>query len=75
MTFIGALVGCVLGMPLTGYIAAAAETAQMMFGRIIEPTSFALSFVITMAFSIIVTLTMRPKLNQVNMVESLKSTE
>ena len=75
MALIGALVGCVIGVPLSAYIAGAAETPQMMFGRSIEPASFVLSFVITMAFSAIVALTMRPKLNRVSMVESLKSVE
>ena len=75
MSLIGALVGCVGGVPLTFYIAQAAETANMMFGRTIEPASFVLSFVITMAFSAIIALAMRPKLNRVNMVESLKSVE
>ena len=75
MALIGALVGCVLGVPLTAYIANAAETPQMMFGRAIEPASYLLSFAITMAFSAIVAFTMRPKLNRVDMVESLKSVE
>ena len=75
MAFIGALVGCVLGVPLTFYIAQTAETPQMMFGRAIEPASFVLSFVITMVFSAIVAISMRRKLMKVNMVESLKSVE
>ena len=75
MAVIGALVGCVIGVPLTAYIAQAAETPQMMFGREIAPLSFVLSFVITMAFAAIVAFTMRGKLARVNMVESLKSVE
>lgn len=75
MAVIGALIGCVLGVPLTFYIAQAAETPQMMFGRTIEPMSFVLSFAITMAFSAIVAFTMRRKLARVNMVESLKSVD
>ena len=75
MAIIGALIGCVLGVPLTFYIARAAETANMMFGRTIEPISFALSFALTLVFTFIVAFTMRPKLAHVNMVESLKSVE
>ena len=75
MAIIGALVGCVIGVPLTGYIAQAAETPQMMFGRDIAPLSYVFSFVITMAFAAIVAFTMRRKLARVNMVESLKSVE
>ena len=75
MSVIGALAGCVLGVPLTFYIARAAETANMMFGRTIEPLSFVLSFGLTLVFTLIVTVSMRPKLAHVNMVESLKSVE
>ena len=75
MTLIGALLGCVLGVPLTFYIAQAAETANMMFGRSIEPLSFVLSFLLTMGFAVLVAFTMRGKLVHVNMVESLKSNE
>ena len=75
MAIIGALLGCVLGVPLTSYIAQAAETPQMMFGRDIAPLSYVLSFVITMVFAAIVAFTMRRKLARVNMVESLKSVE
>lgn len=75
MSLIGALLGCVLGVPLTFYIAEAAETANMMFGRSIEPASYVLSFVITIVFAVLVSFLMRHKLNRVNMVESLKSVE
>ena len=75
MTLIGALVGCVLGIPLTFYIARAAETANMMFGRTIEPVSFVFSLALTLAFAAIVAITMRGKLSRVDMVESLKSIE
>ncbi|MBQ9041741.1 MAG: ABC transporter permease [Eggerthellaceae bacterium] len=75
MALIGALIGCVIGVPLTLYIAQAAETPQMMFGRDIAPASYVLSFVITMVFAAIVAFTMRGKLAKVNMVESLKSVE
>lgn len=75
MALIGALAGCIVGGPMTFYIAEAAETANMMFGRTIEPLSYVLSFVITMVFAAIVAFCMRPKLAKVNMVESLKSVE
>lgn len=75
MVLIGALVGCVIGVPLTFYIAQAAETAEMMFGRVIEPFSYVAAFLITIAFGFIVCMAMRPKLARVDMVESLKSVE
>ena len=32
MSLVGAIVGCIIGGPLTSYISQAAETPQMMFG-------------------------------------------
>ncbi len=75
MALIGALIGCVLGVPLTSYIAQAAETEAMMFGRAIDPLSFVFAFLITIAFAVVIALAMKPKLAKVNMVESLKSIE
>ena len=75
MALIGALVGCILGVPLTTYIAIAAETPLMMFGRTVEPVSFVISLALTIAFAAFVCATMRKKLANVSMVESLKSVE
>ncbi len=75
MVVIGALIGCLVGVPLTFYIAEAAETTVMMFGRTIQPLSFVAAFAITVAFAFIVAVAMRRKLARVNMVESLKSVE
>jgi len=75
MSFIGAIVGCLIGMPLTTYIAQAAETPLMMFGRTIEPLSFVYAFALTLVFTAIVAVSMRGKLARVDMVASLKSVE
>ena len=75
MAAIGALLGCVIGVPAALSIAEAAETAAMMFGRVIEPASFVFSFVLTMVFASLIAFVMRGKLARVDMVESLKSVE
>ena len=75
MSLIGAAIGCVAGAPLTTYIAIAAETPEMMFGRAIEPLSFVLSFGLTMVFTVLVAVSMHRKLASVSMVESLKSVD
>ena len=46
-----------------------------MFGREIHVLSFVIAFVLTMLFSVLVTLFMRKKLSDIDMVESLKSVE
>ena len=40
-----------------------------MFGRDIHLVSFAIAFVLTIAFSFVVSLAMRPKIRAINMVE------
>lgn len=75
LSAIGALVGCVLGIFMEGFVVVTAEVDQVMFGREIHALSFVIAFVLTMFFSVLVTLFMRKKLSDIDMVESLKSVE
>ena len=72
LAVIGALVGLLLGIVMEGFVVVTAEVDQVMFGRDIHAASFIIAFLLTMVFSVIVTLAMRPKLRR---VESLKSNE
>ena len=75
LSLIGALLGCVLGIFLEGFVVVTAEVDQVMFGRTIHPSSFVIAFVLTMLFSVLVTVFMRGKLRRVDMVGSLKSVD
>ena len=75
LSLIGALVGLVLGIAMEGYVVVTAEVDQVMFGREIHAASFAIAFVLTMLFSVIVTVAMKRKLKKIDMVESLKSVD
>ena len=75
LAVIGALVGLLLGIVMEGFVVVTAEVDQVMFGRDIHAASFIIAFLLTMVFSVIVTLAMRPKLLRIDMVESLKSNE
>ena len=75
LALIGSLLGLVLGIFMESYVIVTAEVDQVMFGRDIHPSSFIIAFVLTMVFSVIVTLFMRSKLRRIDMVESLKSVE
>lgn len=75
LSAIGALVGCVLGIFMEDFVVVTAEVDQVMFGREIHALSFVIAFVLTMLFSVLVTLFMRKKLSDIDMVESLKSVE
>ena len=75
LSLIGAIVGMPLGIVMEYFVVLTAEVDQVMFGREIHPSSFALAFVLTMLFTAIVMLAMRGKLRKIDMVESLKSVE
>ena len=75
LTVLGALVGLGLGVVLEGFVVVTAEVDQVMFGRTIHWDSFVIAFVLTMVFTAVVMLVMRPKLAKIDMVESLKSNE
>lgn len=75
LTIIGALIGCVLGIGMESFVVVTAEVDEMMFGRDIHLLSFVIAFALTIVFSIIVSLAMRPKIRAIDMVESLKSVD
>lgn len=71
----GALVGLVLGYFFEAYVVVTAEVDAAMFGRSVHWPSYVYSFLLTMGFTVLVLLAMRPKLARIDMVESLKSVE
>ena len=75
LTILGAVVGLGLGVVLEGFVVVTAEVDQVMFGRTIHWPSYVIAFALTMVFTAIVMLVMRPKLAKIDMVESLKSNE
>lgn len=75
LTILGCFVGILFGLLLEGFVVSSAEGNMLMFGREIHALSFVISAVITIVFSLLVMFIMRRKFSQVDMVESLKSTE
>ena len=71
----GALFGLVLGTYLEGFVVQTAEIDLVMFGRSIHAPSYWFAFGLTLVFSLLVYVAMRPKLKNIDMVESLKSVE
>ena len=71
----GALFGLVLGTYLEGFVVQTAEIDLVMFGRSIHASSYCFAFGLTLVFSLLVYVVMRPKLKNIDMVESLKSVE
>lgn len=75
LSFLGGLVGLVLGYFLHAYIMGALEDTSIVFPIIIFPMSYFISLVITIIFTIIVNVVMSFVLKTINMIESLKSVE
>ena len=72
---IGGIVGIPVGIALHRYIMRTVEMDYLMFGRNIEWISFFYAFILTIAFSVVVNRMMTKRLNNIRMVESLKSVE
>lgn len=75
LTFLGAVVGVVLGKFLHRFIIETVEVDSAMFGRNINLPSFFYSLVLTVVFSMLINGVMYFKLKKIDMVESLKSIE
>lgn len=75
LSILGTLAGLIAGKILHYYIIVIAETADMMMGRNISPTSYLLAAVLTLAFSAVVDVLMTFKLRRIEMVESMKAVD
>lgn len=75
LTLFGIIVGLVLGFGLHRYIMTTVETDVIMFGRIIEPSSYILSAAFTALFAVAVNAVTFFSLRRIDMIESLKSVE
>lgn len=75
LTILGILAGLFLGAWLHQYLVATIEVDLIMFGRAIEPLSYLWSILLTALFAVLVNITMYYKLQEIDMIESLKSVE
>jgi len=75
LTLMGIAAGILLGVPLHAYTIGTLELDMIMFGRVIQPLSYAGSVMMTIIFAGIVNFGMFFTLRKIDMVESLKSVE
>ncbi|MEG1311897.1 MAG: FtsX-like permease family protein [Romboutsia sp.] len=75
LTIIGTIVGLGVGKLLHQFIMVTVEMESMMFGRIIESSSYLIAAFLTIFLGLIVNLAMYYKLKNIEMVESLKSVD
>lgn len=75
LTGIGILFGIFGGIALHKFVITTVEVDAVMFGRSIRPVSFLYAVLLTLLFSIIVSLVIGRSLKKVSMVESMKAPE
>lgn len=75
LTLLGTGAGLILGVFLAKFVITTAEVDFVMFGRDIYLGSYVLSAILTIGFSVLVTLVMHKRLKKVDMIEALKSVE
>ena len=75
LTIIGGALGLGVGIVLHRFVMEAIEQAEIMFGNVINWQSFIYAFTLTVVFSLLVSMFMRKRLINIQMVESLKSIE
>lgn len=75
LSLLGDVFGLGVGVYLERFVVATAEVDYVMFSRTIHLESFVIAFVLTLVFTGLILLVMMPKLNRIDMVESLKSVD
>lgn len=75
LSLLGDVCGLGVGVYLERFVVATAEVDYIMFSRTIHLESFVIAFVLTLVFTGLILLVMTPKLNRIDMVESLKSVD
>lgn len=75
LTFIGALVGMVMGHYLHDFVMNEIVVENIGFDIHVLPISYAYSVILTIVFSLAINFLMQGKINKVSMTESLKSVD
>ena len=75
LSIIGTAIGLAVGVVFHQFVVQTAEVDAVMFGRVVKPMSFVYSAVMSMVFTLLVSLFMQKKLRKIDMVESLKAPE
>ena len=75
LSIIGTAIGLAVGVVFHQFVVQTAEVDAVMFGRVVKSMSFVYSAVMSMVFTLLVSLFMQKKLRKIDMVESLKAPE
>lgn len=75
LSLLGTIAGLFLGKLLHTFVIISVEAPNLMLGRDISISSYAMAAILTFVFSLIVNLFLTRKLNKIEMVESMKAIE
>lgn len=75
LSILGTICGLILGKFLHYYVIIIAESADMMFGRDLDPSSYLLAAALTIIFSLLVDVLMLRKLRHIDMAASMKAVD
>lgn len=75
LTFLGIFFGSLFGTVLQRFIMTTMEVDNLVFGKVIDPSSYIYSTLLTLLFTIIVMIVIHFQLKRINMVEALKAND
>ena len=75
LTIIGIILGLISGLYLCYFIISSCETDNLMFLRNIEVSSYVISTIITISFTLLVNVLTHFNLKKIDMIDSLKNVE
>ncbi|MDE7219047.1 MAG: FtsX-like permease family protein [Oscillospiraceae bacterium] len=75
LSVLGSLAGLGMGKGLHAFVMAQIKIDSMTFACRIAPASYLISFAMTLLFTVVISMGMRPRLRRIDMAESLKSIE
>ncbi|MBR2894581.1 MAG: FtsX-like permease family protein [Oscillospiraceae bacterium] len=75
LSALGSVAGIFMGRALHLFVMAQVQVDAVYFPALIHPVSYLWSVGLTLLFTVLIALVMRPRLNRIDMAESLKSVE
>ncbi|MBR2131417.1 MAG: FtsX-like permease family protein [Oscillospiraceae bacterium] len=75
LSALGSIAGILMGRALHAFVMAQVQVDAVYFPTLIHPASYLWSVGLTILFTVLIALVMRPRLSRIDMAESLKSVE
>ena len=75
LSALGSLVGLLMGKGLHAFVMAQVQIDAMYFPSRVDPISYLYALALTLVFTLVIFLSLKPRLRKIDMAESLKSIE